>query len=112
MRHETPAVRRDRPKLVALDDHEHVVGGGHVEARPRIVHEWLGGEDLGKLGRRPLLGEPSAHGGKSSIVGSMDAPQPRVAPDPSRSGPLSRDEAAALLASAHNALAADEFADA
>ncbi len=42
----------------------------------------------------------------------MDDPQPPVAPDPSRSGRLSREEATALLASADTALAAGDFADA
>jgi membrane associated rhomboid family serine protease len=42
----------------------------------------------------------------------MDDPQPPVAPDPSRSGRLTRDEVTALLASAESALAAGEFADA
>jgi membrane associated rhomboid family serine protease len=42
----------------------------------------------------------------------MDDPQPPVAPDPSRSGRLSREEATALLASADAALASGDFADA
>jgi membrane associated rhomboid family serine protease len=42
----------------------------------------------------------------------MDDPQPPVAPDPSRSGRLTRDEASALLASADAALAAGDFLDA
>jgi membrane associated rhomboid family serine protease len=42
----------------------------------------------------------------------MDDPQPPVAPDPSRSGRLTREEASALLAAAGTALAAGEFADA
>lgn len=42
----------------------------------------------------------------------MDDPRPPAAPDPSRSGPLSREEATALLRSADDALAAGEFLDA
>ena len=42
----------------------------------------------------------------------MDAPQPPGAPDPSRAGRLSREEAAALLASADAALEAGDFHDA
>ncbi len=42
----------------------------------------------------------------------MDDPQPPVAPDPSRSGRLTREEATALLASADTALAAGDFSDA
>ncbi len=42
----------------------------------------------------------------------MDDPQPPEGPDPSRSGRLSREEATALLASAHSALASADFADA
>jgi membrane associated rhomboid family serine protease len=42
----------------------------------------------------------------------MDDPRPPVTPDPSRTGRLSREDAAALLADADAALAAGEFQDA
>jgi membrane associated rhomboid family serine protease len=42
----------------------------------------------------------------------MDDPRPPVTPDPSRTGRLSREEAAALLADADAALAAGDFRDA
>ena len=112
MRDEAPAVGRDRPPLLALHDDEGVVGRGDVVARAQIVGERFGGEDLGQLRGGPLLGEPSAHAGKSSIVGPMDDARPPASPDPSRQGRLSPADAAALLAEGDRLLAAGDFPDA
>ena len=83
-----------------------------------IVGERFGGEDVGQLGRRPLLREPSAHGRKSSIVRPMDdarppaSPDPSVPPDPSKVGRLTHEQASALLAEGDARLAAGDFAEA
>ena len=66
VRDEPPAVGGDGAPLLALDDDDGLVGRGDVEPPPGIVDERLGPEDLGQLGRRTLLGEPSAHRPKSS----------------------------------------------
>ena len=58
----------------------------------------------------PLLGEPSAHGSKSSIVRAMDETRPPArAPDPRVGGPLTRDEALAMLERAAELLASGDF---
>ena len=83
VRDQAPAVGGDRAAVVALDDDGRLVGRGDVVALARIVDERLGPEDLGELGGRTLLGEPSAHAGKSSIVRTMDdAPPPPAPLDP------------------------------
>ena len=64
VRDQAPAVRRHAAPVLALDDDERLVGRGDVVPRARVVDERLGGEDLGELRRRALLGEPSAHRGQ------------------------------------------------
>ena len=68
VRDEPPPIGGDRSAVLALHDDERVIGRGDVEPGAQLVGERLRGEDLGELGRRPLLGEPSAHRVKSSIV--------------------------------------------
>ena len=77
MRDEAPAVGGDGPPLLALDDHERLVGRGDVEARAGVVDERLGAEDLGQLRGRSLLGESPAH--RPSLAArneSIPAPSP------------------------------------
>src|SRR5690349_13845512 len=118
MRDEPPSIARDRSSILSLDDDECLVRRGDVVAGAQLVGERFGGEDLGQLGRRPLLGEPSAHGRKSSIVRPMDdarppaSPDPSVPPDPGRTGRLTRAEAGALLAEGDARLAAGDLAEA
>ena len=81
---QAPAIRGDAAPLLALDDDERLVGRGDVEARPGIVGERLGREDLGQLRGRALLAEASAHSGKSSggscIVGRDGSARPDTHP--------------------------------
>ncbi len=110
MRDESPAIGGHCTALVTLDDHERLVGRRDVEVAAGIVHERLGFEDLGQLRGRALLGEPSAHGSKSSIVRAMDESRPPSrTPDPRVGGPLTRDEALAMLERAGELLASGEF---
>ncbi len=98
VRDQPPAVGGHRPTVVALHDDERLVGRGDVVVAARVVDERLGPEDLGQLRDRALLGEPSAHASKSSIVRAMDETRPpSPAPDPGVGGPLTRDDALALL---------------
>ena len=85
MRDEAPTVRRDRTPVVALDDDERLVRRGDVEVPTEVVDQRLRAEDLGQLGSRPLLGEPSAHVGKSRYRPAMDDP---TAPPPVSRGVL------------------------
>ncbi len=113
VRDEPPAVGRDRPPVVALDDDDRLVGRGDVVVLARIVGQRLGAEDLGQLGRRPLLGEPSAH--RTSLVssGRWTTPTPPAQP-PARSEPgrLTRDQAVALLERGGELLASGDFGEA
>ena len=77
-----------------------------------VVDEGLRTEDLGELGGRPLLREPSAHGPKSSMVRSMDDASPPPLPGPSDTGRLTREAALSLLERGGDLLAAGDFADA
>ena len=78
-----------------------------------IVDERLRPEDLGQLGRRPLLGEPSAH--RASLVSSARwttpgrRPRARIRTDRAR---LTRDVALTLLERGGDLLASGDFADA
>ena len=119
---EAPAIRGHRAPLLALDDDEGLVGRGDVVAPPGIVDERLRPEDLGQLGRRPLLGEPSAH--RPSLVSSAaDGRLPLYrpgdadtgAPAASRirpTGRLTRERALALLGRGDELLASGDFAEA
>src|SRR4026208_2516859 len=95
---ETPAIGGHGAPILALDDDERVIGRSHVVAGPELIGGRFGGEDLGELGRRPLLREPSAHAGKSSIVRPMDDARPPASPDPARTGRLTAEGASAPLA--------------
>jgi rhomboid protease GluP len=67
------------------------------------------------MGRGIAGGNAGVHGGESSRVGGMDAPTPQPhagSIDPSVSGPLSREQAAALLARADAFMAGGYFAEA
>lgn len=110
MRDQPPAIGRDRTAFLALDDDERLVRGRHVVAGPEVVAKGFGTEDLGEFGRGTLLGEPSAHDAKSSIVRAMDDSRRNVGPpDPATGGPLTRESAQALLARGSELLAAGEF---
>src|SRR6185312_5947802 len=99
-------------------DDRRLVRRRHVVAGAELVCERFSGKDLGQLRRWPLLREPSAHARKSSIVRPMDdarppaPPDPSVPPDPARTGRLTREEAAALLAEGDARLAAGDLAEA
>ena len=112
MREESPVRGRDGPSLLALDDDECLIGRGHVVPGAELASERFGREDLGQLRSRPLLRDPSAHGGKSSIVRPMDDARPPASPDPARTGRLTPEEASALLAEGDARLAAGDLAEA
>ena len=94
--------------IVALDDHDRLVGRGDVVAPAGLVGERFRLEDLRELGHGALLHEPSAH--RPSIAGRTACPalcrvghrwtRPdtrAVTPTPSPEGPQSRADAEALL---------------
>ena len=65
VRDETPAIAGDGPSFVALDDDLRLVRRSDVEVLAGVVGQRLRAEDLGEIGGRPFLGEPSAHRGRS-----------------------------------------------
>ena len=113
MRDQAPPVGGHGAAVLALHDDGCLVGRGDVVTLSRVIGERFRAEDLGQLGGGPLLGEPSAHARKSSIVRTMDdAPPPPAPLDPGATGRLTRDAALAMLQRGGELLASGDFADA